>query len=378
MAEAAADTPLLQTPLHDRHVALGARMVPFAGYAMPVQYKDGILSEHLWTRENAGLFDVSHMGQRFLIGADHETTARALETLIPADIVGLKPGQQRYSQFLNAEGGILDDLMVTRPADPAEDGVLYLVVNAACKNDDDKLLEKLPLKFLRAEHRALLALQGPKAVDALARHAPGVAEMGFMSSLSTTFDGIPINVSRSGYTGEDGYEISVANDKAVALFDALLSEPEVKPIGLGARDSLRLEAGLCLYGHDIDTTTSPIEGQLQWSIQKRRREAGDFPGAARILKEWSEGPSRKRVGILPEGKAPAREGTEIMKDGAVIGRVTSGGFGPSVNGPVAMGYVDAAHATPDTQIELMVRGKALPARIVPLPFVPNRFVRKQS
>lgn len=199
-----------------------------------------------------------------------------------------------------------------------------------------------------------------------------------MSSLSTTFDGIPINVSRSGYTGEDGYEISVANDKAVALFDALLSEPEVKPIGLGARDSLRLEAGLCLYGHDIDTTTSPIEGQLQWSIQKRRREAGDFPGAARILKEWSEGPSRKRVGILPEGKAPAREGTEIMKDGAVIGRVTSGGFGPSVNGPVAMGYVDAAHATPDTQIELMVRGKALPARIVPLPFVPNRFVRKQS
>lgn len=378
MAEAAADTPLLQTPLHDRHVALGARMVPFAGYAMPVQYKDGILSEHLWTRENAGLFDVSHMGQRFLIGADHETTARALETLIPADIVGLKPGQQRYSQFLNAEGGILDDLMVTRPADPAEDGVLYLVVNAACKNDDDKLLEKLPLKFLRADHRALLALQGPKAADALARHAPGVAEMGFMSSLSTTFDGIPINVSRSGYTGEDGYEISVANDKAVALFDALLSEPEVKPIGLGARDSLRLEAGLCLYGHDIDTTTSPIEGQLQWSIQKRRREAGDFPGAARILKEWSEGPSRKRVGILPEGKAPAREGTEIMKDGAVIGRVTSGGFGPSVNGPVAMGYVDAAHATPDTQIELMVRGKALPARIVPLPFVPNRFVRKQS
>ena len=378
MAEAAADTPLLQTPLHDRHVALGARMVPFASYAMPVQYKDGILSEHLWTRENAGLFDVSHMGQRFLIGADHETTARALETLIPADIVGLKPGQQRYSQFLNAEGGILDDLMVTRPADPAEDGVLYLVVNAACKNDDDKLLEKLPLKFLRADHRALLALQGPKAADALARHAPGVAEMGFMSSLSTTFDGIPINVSRSGYTGEDGYEISVANDKAVALFDALLSEPEVKPIGLGARDSLRLEAGLCLYGHDIDTTTSPIEGQLQWSIQKRRREAGDFPGAARILKEWSEGPSRKRVGILPEGKAPAREGTEIMKDGAVIGRVTSGGFGPSVNGPVAMGYVDAAHATPDTQIELMVRGKALPARIVPLPFVPNRFVRKQS
>lgn len=378
MAETAADTPLLQTPLHDRHVALGARMVPFAGYAMPVQYKDGILTEHLWTRENAGLFDVSHMGQRFLIGADHATTARALETLIPADIQSLQPGKQRYSQFLNSEGGILDDLMVTRPADPDEDGVLYLVVNAACKNEDDALLEKLPLTFIRADHRALLALQGPKAVDALARHAPGVAAMGFMESIATSFDGIPINVSRSGYTGEDGYEISVANDKAVAVFDALLAEPEVKPIGLGARDSLRLEAGLCLYGHDIDTTTSPIEGQLQWSIQKRRREAGDFPGAARILKEWSEGPARKRVGILPDGKAPAREGTEIVKDGTVIGRVTSGGFGPSVNGPVAMGYVTSAFAAPETQVELMVRGKALPARIVALPFAPNRFVRKQS
>ena len=378
MAETAADTPLLQTPLHDRHVALGARMVPFAGYAMPVQYKDGILTEHLWTRENAGLFDVSHMGQRFLIGADHATTARALETLIPADIQSLQPGKQRYSQFLNSEGGILDDLMVTRPADPDEDGVLYLVVNAACKNEDDALLEKLPLTFIRADHRALLALQGPKAVDALARHAPGVAAMGFMESIATSFDGIPINVARSGYTGEDGYEISVANDKAVAVFDALLVEPEVKPIGLGARDSLRLEAGLCLYGHDIDTMTSPIEGQLQWSIQKRRREAGDFPGAARILKEWSEGPARKRVGILPDGKAPAREGTEIVKDGTVIGRVTSGGFGPSVNGPVAMGYVTSAFAAPETQVELMVRGKALPARIVALPFVPNRFVRKQS
>ena len=378
MADHAADTPLLQTPLHDRHVALGARMVPFAGYAMPVQYKDGILTEHLWTRDNAGLFDVSHMGQRFLIGADHATTACALETLIPADIQSLQPGKQRYSQFLNSEGGILDDLMVTRPADPDEDGVLYLVVNAACKYEDDQLLEKLPLKFIRADHRALLALQGPKAVDALARHAPGVADMVFMESLATTFDGIPVNVSRSGYTGEDGYEISVANDKAIVVFDALLAEPEVKPIGLGARDSLRLEAGLCLYGHDIDTTSSPIEGQLQWSIQKRRREAGDFPGATRILKEWSEGPARKRVGILPDGKAPAREGTEIMKDGAVIGRVTSGGFGPSVNGPVAMGYVATAFAAPDTSVELMVRGKALPARIVALPFVPNRFVRKQS
>lgn len=378
MADHAADTPLLQTPLYDRHVALGARMVPFAGYAMPVQYKDGILSEHMWTRENAGLFDVSHMGQRFLIGADHETTARALETLIPADIVALQPGKQRYSQFLNAEGGILDDLMVTRPADPAEDGVLYLVVNAACKNEDDQLLAQLPLKFIRADHRALLALQGPKAVDALARHAQGVAEMGFMSSIATMFDGIPINVSRSGYTGEDGYEISVANDKAGHVFDALLAEPEVKPIGLGARDSLRLEAGLCLYGHDIDATTSPIEAQLQWSIQKRRREAADFPGAARIVKEWSEGPRRQRVGILPEGKAPAREGTEIMKDGQVIGRVTSGGFGPSVNGPIAMGYVERAFATQDTAIDLMVRGKALPARIVPLPFVPNRFVRKPA
>jgi aminomethyltransferase len=378
MADNAADTPLLQTPLYDRHVALGARMVPFAGYAMPVQYKDGILAEHLWTRSQAGLFDVSHMGQRFLIGPDHETTARALETLIPADIVGLQPGKQRYSQFLNQDGGILDDLMITRPADPAEDGVLYLVVNAACKEEDDKLLAALPLRFIRAEHRALLALQGPHAVDALARHAPGVAEMAFMSSLTTQFDGIPVHVSRSGYTGEDGFEISVANDKAVAVFDALLAEPEVKPIGLGARDSLRLEAGLCLYGHDIDATTSPIEAQLQWSIQKRRREAADFPGAARIIKEWTDGAPRLRVGLLPDGKAPAREGTEIMKDGQVIGLVTSGGFGPSVNGPVAMGYVARDHAALDTQVDLMVRGKAMPARIVALPFTPHRFIRKQS
>ena len=378
MADNAADTPLLQTPLYDRHVALGARMVPFAGYAMPVQYKDGILAEHLWTRSQAGLFDVSHMGQRFLIGPDHETTARALETLIPADIVGLQPGKQRYSQFLNQDGGILDDLMITRPADPAEDGVLYLVVNAACKKEDDKLLAALPLRFIRAEHRALLALQGPHAVDALARHAPGVAEMAFMSSLTTQFDGIPVHVSRSGYTGEDGFEISVANDKAIAVFDALLAEPEVKPIGLGARDSLRLEAGLCLYGHDIDATTSPIEAQLQWSIQKRRREAADFPGAARIIKEWTDGAPRLRVGLLPDGKAPAREGTEIMKDGQVIGLVTSGGFGPSVNGPVAMGYVARDHAALDTQVDLMVRGKAMPARIVALPFTPHRFIRKQS
>ncbi len=375
----ATDAVVLKTPLHARHVALGARMVPFAGYDMPVQYPTGILTEHNWTRDKAGLFDVSHMGQCFLIGPDHETTAKALEALIPADIVNLAPGKQRYSQLLNEEGGILDDLMITRSIDLDEDGALYLVVNAACKDADYAHIEaRLPanVKLIKAEHRGLIALQGPGAEAALAAIAPEAAEMGFMTSRTMKVAGIKANVSRSGYTGEDGYEISAAAAKIGEIWDTLLLDANVKPIGLGARDSLRLEAGLCLYGHDIDTTTSPIEAALNWSIQKRRREEGGFPGAARIQRELAEGTSRIRVGLLPEGRAPAREGTEIaMPEGEVIGTVTSGGFGPTLNGPLAMGYVAKAHSAPGTKLNLIVRGKPLPAVVAPMPFVPNGYKR---
>lgn len=378
-ADAASAEALLKTPLHSRHVMLGARMVPFAGYDMPVQYPSGILTEHNWTREKAGLFDVSHMGQAFLIGPDHETTARALEALIPADIVNLAPGKQRYSQLLDEEGGILDDLMVTRSLDPEEDGALLLVVNAACKVADYAHIEpRLPanVKLIKAEHRGLLALQGPAAAEALAALAPEAAEMGFMSARTMKVAGIKANLSRSGYTGEDGYEISAAANKIGEIWDALLLDGRVKPIGLGARDSLRLEAGLCLYGHDIDTTTSPVEAALTWSIQKRRREEGGFPGAARIQREFAEGVSRVRVGLLPEGRAPAREGAEIATpEGEVIGKVTSGGFGPTLNAPCAMGYVAKAHSAPGTRLDLIVRGKPLPATVAPMPFVPNRYKR---
>lgn len=377
--DAAGTAALLKTPLHARHVALGARMVPFAGYDMPVQYPLGVLGEHNWTREKAGLFDVSHMGQCFLVGPDHETTARALEALIPADIVNLAPGKQRYSQLLNEEGGILDDLMVTRSADADEDGALYLVVNAACKEADYAHIEaRLPanVKLIKAEHRGLIALQGPGAEAALAKLAPEAAEMGFMTSRTIKVAGIKANVSRSGYTGEDGYEISAAANKIGEIWDTLLLDASVKPIGLGARDSLRLEAGLCLYGHDIDTTTSPIEAALNWSIQKRRREEGGFPGAARIQRELAEGPARLRVGLKPEGRAPAREGAEIATlEGEVVGTVTSGGFGPTLNGPCAMGYVARAHAAPGTKLNLIVRGKPLPAVVAPMPFVPNGYKR---
>lgn len=378
-AETASTEPLLKTPFHARHVTLGARMVPFAGYDMPVQYPAGIMAEHNWTRESAGLFDVSHMGQAFLVGPDHETTARALEALIPADIVNLPPGKQRYSQLLNEEGGILDDLMVTRSADPDEDGALLLVVNAACKTQDYAHIEaRLPanVKLVKAEHRGLIALQGPKAEEALAALNPEAAEMGFMTLRTLKLGGVKANVSRSGYTGEDGYEISAAADRIGEIWDALLLDARVKPIGLGARDSLRLEADLCLYGHDIDTTTSPVEAALNWSIQKRRREEGGFPGAARIQREFAEGVSRIRVGLLPEGRAPAREGADIATaDGTIVGKVTSGGFGPTLNGPCAMGYVAREHSAPGTKLDLIVRGKPLPATIAAMPFVPNRYKR---
>ncbi len=371
--------PLRHTPLHDRHVSLGARMVGFAGYDMPVQYKEGILAEHLWTRTHAGLFDVSHMGQCFLVGRDHETVARALEALIPADIVHLLPGQQRYSQFLNAEGGVMDDIMVTRSADPEEDGTLMVVVNAGCKDADFAHLKAhLPpqIKLIIAEHRALLALQGPEAASVLARHCAGADRMAFMTGVSTLFDTISVHISRSGYSGEDGFEISVKADKVAVVNERLLAHPEVKPIGLGARDSLRLEAGLCLYGHELDPTTSPVEAGIQWSIQKRRREEGGFLGFERIRRELAEGAVRKRVGLLPEGRAPAREGTEITTvDGVNIGTVTSGGFGPTLNGPCAMGYVATPHSALGTKVHLMVRGNAMPATIVAMPFVPHRFHR---
>jgi aminomethyltransferase len=371
--------PLKQTPLHSLHVSRGARMVPFAGYDMPVQYADGILAEHTHTRTQAGLFDVSHMGQAFLAGADHETVARALEALVPGDIVGLAHGRQRYTQLTDGNGGILDDLMVTRSADPAEDGVLMLVVNAATKEVDfSHIGASLPagVRLIRADHRALIAVQGPMAVQAVGRHCPEAVGMLFMSAITTRFDGIGCHISRSGYTGEDGYEISCKATRVRAIVERLLSEPAVKLIGLGARDSLRLEAGLCLYGHDIDSMTSPIEAALTWSIGKRRREEGGFPGAARIQAELRDGPRRLRVGIKPEGRAPAREGTEIKSaDGATIGKVTSGGFGPTVNGPVSMGYVERAFAAPGTPLQLIVRDKPMPASVVALPFVPHRYVR---
>lgn len=377
MTTVADDSPL-QTPLYAAHVALGARMVPFAGYAMPVQYPAGILAEHQWTRDHAGLFDVSHMGQSFLIGPDHATTAAALEALVPADLVGLGVGRQRYTQLLADDGGILDDLMVSRLAD-TPDGRLFLVVNAACKAADwAHIAAHLPagIALETLDDRALLALQGPEAEAVLEALGGDVADMGFMDCRPVTLAGLAVRVSRSGYTGEDGFEISLAAADAPALWAALVADARVRPVGLGARDSLRLEGGLCLYGHDIDTTTSPIEAGLAWSIQKRRRQGGGFPGAARIRRELAEGPPRLRVGLLIAGRQPAREGAEIaLKDGTVVGRVTSGGFGPTVEGPIAMGYVPLIHAAPGTDVDLVVRGKALPARIVALPFVPARFRR---
>jgi aminomethyltransferase len=371
---------LRTTPLAAWHEAQGARMVPFAGYSMPVQYPAGIMAEHLWTREKAGLFDVSHMGQCFLIPGDGrlETAAKALEALVPADILSLKPGQQRYSQLLAEDGGILDDLMVTRLGFAGHEHWLYLVVNAACKDADyahirARLPEGVTLRI--AEDLALVAVQGPEAVAAVAALNPVVADLKFMTSTDLPLDGIWAHVSRTGYTGEDGVEISVKAGDVAALVGKLVADPRVKPIGLGARDSLRLEAGLCLYGHDIDTTTSPVEADLTWSIQKRRREAGGFPGAVRIQRELREGPARLRVGIRPEGRQPAREGTEILAGGRPVGRITSGGFGPSANAPVAMGYVEAAFAKPDTPVTLVVRGRELPARIAAMPFVPHRYFR---
>ncbi|WP_417675956.1 glycine cleavage system aminomethyltransferase GcvT [Roseibium sp.] len=380
MAEPDVPGDLKKTPLYDLHIELGARMVPFAGYEMPVQYPSGIMNEHLHTRAEAGLFDVSHMGQAILHGPDHETTARALEALVPSNMLELGRGRQRYTVLLNGEGGIVDDLMVTRPLAEARDGQLLLVVNASRKDIDYPLLkaglpENVRLEIL--EDRALIAVQGPSAVEVVAAHAPAAADLAFMTGDFMEFDGISCHIARAGYTGEDGVEMSVPAGAAEPIARALLADERVKPIGLGARDSLRLEAGLCLYGHDLDETTSPVEGAITFAMQKRRREEGGFPGAERIQAELRDGPGRLRIGLKLEGRAPAREGAEIrLPDGPTVGTVTSGGFAPSLGAPIAMGYVAAEHAAVGTKLNLVVRGKDLPAEVVDMPFVPHRYYRK--
>lgn len=368
---------LRTTPLHTLHRELGAKMVPFAGYDMPVQYPAGVMKEHLHTRAHAGLFDVSHMGQILLTGAD---AAVALETLVPVDILDLPVGMQRYAMFTNESGGILDDLMVANLGDDQ----LMLVVNAACKDQDlahlrAHLADRCKIEPL-FEARALLALQGPEAVTVLARLAPQVASMTFMQFASVKLLGVDCYVSRSGYTGEDGYEISVPAAQADALARRLLEEPEVAPIGLGARDSLRLEAGLCLYGHDMDTQTSPIQASLLWAISKVRRvdgaRAGGFPGAEQIFAQLNAGVDKKRVGLLPQERTPVREGAEIVDDqDQRIGTVCSGGFGPTLGSPVAMGYLDTRFTAIDTQVWAIVRGKKVPMRVAKMPFVAQRYFR---
>lgn len=364
---------LQKTPLHALHVELGAKMVPFSGYDMPVQYPTGILKEHLHTREKAGLFDVSHMGQAFLSGAD---PARALERLTPADVIGLKEGLQRYGLLLNDSGTIKDDFMFSRLAGEAP---LYLVVNAGTKHGDFEYIAAKLKDIATLEprpDRALLALQGPAAAAVLERHSPGISKLTFMKVVRCTVAGTRAIISRSGYTGEDGFEISIDATHAERVARALLGEAEVLPIGLGARDSLRLEAGLCLYGHDIDDTINPVEANLVWSIGKRRKLDKDFPAAEKIMDAVFNGTKKRRVGIRPDGKAPAREGSEIAdRNGRLIGMITSGGFAPSLNAPIAMGYVETAFADDGTEIDLIVRSKPLPARVSPMPFVPHRYRR---
>jgi aminomethyltransferase len=373
MAEISTHAPLKVTPLHAVHLAAGARMVPFAGYEMPVQYPTGVLQEHLWTREHAGLFDVSHMGQAKLRGAD---PLRAFESVTPGAFAGLRPGRQKYSVLLNAEGGIIDDLMAGRPDD---DG-LFLVVNGACKDNDFAVMGKAlagQVEIERLEDRALLAIQGPEAAAVFQAHVPAAADMAFMDARALSGFGLDLFVSRTGYTGEDGYEISIPAHAASAVWDRLLDDARVKPIGLGARDSLRLEAGLPLYGHDLDETVSPVEGDLAFCISRKRTEALAYPGAVRIAREMASGPARIRVALKVLQGAPAREGAEIADaSGAVIGVVTSGGFSPVLKQAIALGFAPPAHAAVGTQLAVIVRGKTQAAEIVPSPFVPHRYVRK--
>ena len=367
-------------PLDAWHRAHGGRMVSFAGYIMPVQY-EGIMAEHLWVRESAGLFDVSHMGQLVLSG---DGVDRALEAVLPGDIQGLGVGRMRYSLLLNEEGGVLDDLMITRRASTDEDGAqgteLYMVVNGATKYDDiGYLLESLSddITINLQDEQALLAVQGPKAVATVARLVPGVDSLVFMTAGAFDWNGTPLWVSRSGYTGEDGLEISVPAEAVAAFADALLAQPEIRPIGLGARDSLRLEAGLPLYGHDLDPETTPVMADLGFALAKKRREAADFAGASRILAERESGPAVKRVGLLVTGRQPVREGASVVDaDGAVIGRVTSGGFAPTLGGAIAMAYVPTDLAAPGTGVRLVQRGKIHEAVVAAMPFVPHRYVRQ--
>ncbi len=375
---------LLQTPLHDLHVELGARMVPFAGYSMPVQYPAGLMAEHLHTRSAAGLFDVSHMGQLHLVGPD---AAAALESLMPVDVIDLPAGKQRYGLLLNEDGGIIDDLMFfnRNMTDSANGGDLFVIVNGACKAGDiAHIAQKISdrCQVIPMPEMALMALQGPQAVAALQRLAPGVEKLVFMTGGRFTVAGCDCFLTRSGYTGEDGFEISVHASQAAALARALLAQPEVKPVGLGARNSLRLEAGLCLYGNDIDTTTTPVEANLNWAMQKVRRtggaRAGGFPGADKILAQLADPGTltRKRVGLVALERIPVRDHTALQSpDGAAIGEVTSGLLGPSINQPVAMGYVSPEFAALGTRVNAIVRGKPVPMQISAMPFVPNRYFR---
>lgn len=379
---------LLQTPLSGLWAEMGARMVEFAGYNMPVQFKDGVINEHVWTRENAGLFDVSHMGPSNYELLDksgltpdeaHIKIAKVLEPVLPCDIQGLKRGQIRYTTLLNDDGGIIDDLMVARPVSDFDQGGLYIVVNAGGKLEDWRIFDEIGAgiaKTVRLDENALVALQGPKAKEAIKIITPEAANLGFMSFNKFQAKWGEVTISRSGYTGEDGFEILLGKDFCLEAINELLASEDVKPIGLGARDSLRLEAGLCLYGHDLDNSISPIEADLKWTIQKCRRERADFKASARILGELANGPSRKRVGIEFLDKAPAREGVEIQdQDGNKIGIITSGGFGPSLGGPLAMAYVDSKFAEIGTPVNLMVRGVARPAKICGMPFVPHNYYR---
>ena len=381
------NSPLKRTALHAAHGSAGGKLVPFGGYDMPVQYPQGVLGEHRWTREHAGLFDVSHMGPSFLTlatltgdaDADHRAVAALVEPLVCGDIAGLKPGQNRYTLLLNPDGGIADDLMIGRPAEPERQGSLYIVVNAGTKNADFARIAGAAgdhAKLERADDGGLLALQGPEAVQVAQALFPGAPSLGFMTLKAFAYEGATAVVSRSGYTGEDGLEILVPQAGAVKLWDVLLADERVRPIGLGARDSLRLEAGLPLYGHDLDETVSPVEADLGFAISRKRRERGDIPGAARIESELAGGLSRVRVGLRMLTGAPAREGAEIADDGKVIGRITSGGFGPTLSAPIAMGFVPPQYRAPGTALQVVVRGRTLPAEVVATPFVPHRYVRK--
>jgi aminomethyltransferase len=381
------DRPLKRTPLYESHQALGAKFTPFAGYDMPVQYRDGVMAEHRWTREHAGLFDVSHMGPAVLTlnqpsgdaDADHAAVAAAIEPLIPGDIAGLKRGQQRYTLLLNADGGILDDLMIARPLDADRQGSLFIVVNAGTKDADFALIAQAAAGAATlhplSDH-ALIALQGPEAVAVLAALIPEVADLSFMQTATFHLDGDEITVARSGYTGEDGFEILVHEAVAPAFWAKLLADDRVRAIGLGARDSLRLEAGLPLYGHDLDETISPVEAGLGFALSKRRRLAGAYPGADRIQSELDGGLTRVRVGLAVQG-APAREGAQIADaSGAIVGRVTSGGFSPTLSAPIALGFVPPALSHVGAALSVIVRGKAQSATVVALPFVPHRYARK--